>query len=166
MKHRTPHAGSTAGDGAPQDSSHSRDASLDKHFDELEWQAQERALRGDRDTGAATDDVLTMHYRRIDAALRHPPLTPLPMDFAASVARQARNARSASDERFERILTQLLIAVMGISAGVICVLYGARWWSALAGAVPGGSGSWLPLIALCVGSHWILERWRERHTSR
>ena len=154
MNHRNHQTGPSADTGAQQG------------FDEREWQAQERAMRDGRDTAADDGDALTARYRMIDQALRDPPLTPLPLDFAASVARQARNAHKAGEERFERILSHVLIAALGVSAVVICVIHGAQWWPAIAASVPSGSGSWLPLIALCIGTHWMLERWRERRTSR
>ena len=90
----------------------------------------------------------------------------LPLDFAADVARHVQAAQDADVERFERILMQALIAVLGVSAGVICVIHGAQWLPAIEHAMPAGGGTWLSLVAACAGMHWTMERWRERHAVR
>jgi hypothetical protein len=136
--------------------------------DEREWQAQERAMRsGPSATPLDADDAqAAASWRAIDRALRAPPLPPLPPDFAADVARRARAAHDAGAERVERFLTHALIAMLGLSAGVICMLYGARWLPALETAMPDGGGTWLALVAACAGMHWTMERWRARHAVR
>ena len=118
-------------------------------LDEQEWQAQERALRDERDAA----------FSALRQALRQPPIPAIPMDFAARVARRADAAREAADSRFERVLLQVLIAVLGVSAGVISVLYGAQWLQAVSEFGAGGAGAWMALAVGCGGVHWMLERW-------
>ena len=132
-------------------------------FDEHEWQAQERAMHDVRN-GVATagNDALAARYRVVSQALRQPPMPAIPTDFAARVARQAATASAAADERFERVLVQVLVALLGLSAGVLSVLYGSQWLHAIGRAVPSGSGSWMGLLVACGGLHGVLERWR-RH---
>ena len=135
-------------------------------FDEREWQVQERALQAERN-GAATggDDALAAPYRAVSRALRQPPVGRLPLDFAASVARQAVAARAAGEERFERMLTQALIALLGLCAGVVSVLYGPQWLHAIGSAVPSGAGPWVGVLAACAGMHWLLGRWHEHQAA-
>lgn len=134
-------------------------------FDEHEWQAQERAMQDVRNSVSTTgNDVLSARYRAVSLALRQPPMAAIPMDFAARVARQAGTMSAAADERFERVLVQVLLALLGLSAGVISVLYGSKWLHAISQAVPSGSGSWIGLLVACGGLHWMLERWR-RHNA-
>lgn len=131
--------------------------------DEHEWQAQERAMHDARNSLATTgNDALAARYRAVSQALRQPPMAAIPMDFAARVARRAATMSEAADERFERVLVQVLVALLGLSVGVISVLYGSQWPHAIGQAVPGGAGSWMGLLVACGGLHWILERWR-RH---
>ncbi len=135
----------------------------DPAFDEHEWQAQERAMQDARNSSAtAGNDALAARYRAVSQALRQPPMVPIPMDFAARVARQAATMSAAADERFERVLVQLLIALLGLSVAVISVLYGSQWPHAFGQGVPSGSGPWIGLLLACGGLHWLLERWR-RH---
>ena len=135
-------------------------------FDEREWQAQERALLAERNgTAIGDDDALAAPYRAVSRALRQPPMEAIPLDFAASVARQAVAARAAGDERFERVLTQALIALLGLSAGVVSVLYGPQWLHAIGSAVPSGAGPWVGVLAACAGMHWLLGRWHEHQAA-
>lgn len=151
-KHRTDHPGRAVDEFA---------------FDEHEWQAQERALLAERNgsTTIGGDDALTAPYRAVSRALRQPPMGALPLDFAANVARQAVAARTAGEERFERVLTQALIALLGLSAGVVSVLYGPQWLRAIGSAVPSGTGPWVGVVAACAGMHWLLGRWQEHHAA-
>lgn len=136
-------------------------------FDEREWQAQERAMRAVRSAASLDDDdTQAAPYLGISRALREPPMTSLPMGFAADVARHVQVAQVASAERFERILMHVLIAVLGVSAGVICVIHGAQWLPAIEHAMPDNGGTWLAVVAACAGMHWTMERWRARHAVR
>jgi hypothetical protein len=138
--------------------------------DEREWQAQERAMRAERSPTQRdadnADNAQAASYRAIDRALRVPPLSPLPPDFAADVARCAQAAHDAGADRVERILTHALIALLGLSVGVISVIYGAQWLPALETAMPDSGGAWLSLVAACAGMHWTMERWRAGHAVR
>lgn len=155
MTHRNPHDDVSGRPREPQD------------VDEREWQAQERAMRAARNAAPLDDeDMQAASYLGVSRALRAPPMAPLPMAFAADVARRAQAVQDANAERFERILTHALIAVLGLSACVICVIHGAQWLPALESAMPDGGGTWLALVAACVGMHWTMERWRARHAVR
>ena len=134
-------------------------------FDEHEWQAQERAMQDVRNSVVTTGhDALSARYRAVSQALRRPPMAAIPMDFAVRVARQAATMSAAADERFERVLVQVLVALLGLSVGVISVLYGSQWPHAIGQAIPNGSGSWTGLLVACGGLHWMLEHWR-RHSA-
>lgn len=130
--------------------------------DEREWQAQERALQAERDGGASagSDDALVARYRAVSRALREAPMPAPPPDFAASVARHVEAVRVGNEERLERVLSQVLVAALGLSAGVVSVLYGREWLRAIGSALPGGSPSWVVLAVACIGAHWAIERWR------
>lgn len=133
---------------------------LDLAFDEREWQAQERArLAARAGTAPAADDALAARYRQLSDTLRESASAP-PADFAASVARHVLAERAAGEERVERWLAQALVAVLGLSGGVVSVLYGRDWLAAIGNALPSGSLSWLVLAAACAGMHWCIERWR------
>lgn len=134
-------------------------------FDEHEWQAQERAMQDVRNSVPTTgNDALSARYRAVILALRQPPMAAIPMDFAARTARQVGAMSAAANERFERVLMQVLVALLGLSVGVISVLYGSQWPHAISQAVPSGSGSWIGLLVACGGLHCMLERWR-RHNA-
>ena len=156
MTHRNPHDDASGRRRAPQT------------VDEREWQAQERAMRAGRRAPSLDDDddVQAASYRAIGRALRAPPMAPLPAHFAADVARCAQAAHDAGAERVERILTHALIAMLGLSAGVICMIYGAQWLPAFETAMPDGGGAWLALVAACAGMHWTMERWQARRAVR
>ena len=135
-------------------------------FDEHEWQAQERAMQDER-SGAVTagNDALAARYRALSRALRQPSMPAIPMDFAARVAQQAAVARETADGRFERVLMQVLIALLGASVGVIGGLYGSSWLHAIGKVLPSGSGPWIGLLEACGGLHWTLERWQRHRAS-
>lgn len=155
MTHRNPHEDATGRPREPQG------------VDEREWQAQERAMRAERSAASLDDDdMLAASYLGVSRALREPPMVPLPMAFAADVARHVQATQEANAERFERILTHALVAALGVSAGVICVIHGAQWLPALEKAMPNGGGTWLSLVAACAGMHWTMERWQARHAVR
>ena len=134
---------------------------LQPDFDDHEWQAQERAMHEARDgVATARDDALAARYRAISEALRQPPMPGIPPRFAMRVARRAAAAGEAADERFERVLTQVLLAALGVAVVVISVLDGSRWLHALGLAMPSGAGSWLAVLVACVGLHGMLARWQ------
>lgn len=137
-------------------------------FDECEWQAQERARQIERGGAgiAGSEEALVSRYRTVSRALREPPMTPLPPDFAASIARRVETARTANEERLERLLSEALVAALGLSGGVVSVLHGREWLHAIGNAMPGGDSSWLVLAVACVGLHWIIERWHGQRATR
>ena len=138
-------------------------------IDEREWQAQERALQAERNgAGSGADDPLVARYRVLARALRQPLADAPPADFAAAVARRiaplaAAEATVVADGVLERVLTQALIAALGLSGGVVAVLYGRDWLASIAAALPDGDGGqWTLAIALCLGASWALEQWRRQ----
>ncbi len=131
--------------------------------DEREWQAQESAREEQRHGVANVDnDALAARYRAISEVLRKPPIAAIPPDFAARVARHAETAREAADEGLERVLTQTLLALLGLSAAAISTLYGAQWLHALGQAMPSASGAWAGLLTACGVLHWMLDRLQRR----
>ena len=134
--------------------------------DEHEWQVQERAMQDERSGAAATGhDALAARYRALSRTLRQPPMPAIPMDFAARVAQRAAVAGEAADGRFERVLMQVLVALLGVSVGVIGVLYGSSWLHAIGKVVPSGSGPWMGLLVVCGGLYWTLEHWQRHRAS-
>lgn len=136
-------------------------------IDEREWQAQERALQAERSgVDAGSDEPLVARYRALARALQRPLPDALPADFAADIARKVARplaADDATDSALERVLTQGLIAALGLSGGVVAVLYGRDWLASIADALPSGAGGqWALAIALCMGASWALEQWRRQ----
>ncbi|HZH42631.1 MAG TPA: hypothetical protein VEY50_00885 [Lysobacter sp.] len=133
---------------------------------EREWQAQEHALRCER-AGAplGAENARVGAYRLIARALRHPPLEPLPADFAAQVAARAQAAAEA-DDRLERLLQQLLSGGLLLAAAVVVATYGAQWLPAFTALLPapgGDAGAWLALGAAGVALSWLGNRALERY---
>jgi hypothetical protein len=139
-------------------------------IEEREWQAQERALQAERNgAGPGVDDPLVARYRVLARALRQPLVDAPPADFAAAVARQVAPlaAAEAADSVLERVLMQGLIAALGLSGGVVAMLYGRDWLASIAAALPNGAGGqWTWAIALCMGASWVLEQWRRQRAHR
>lgn len=133
-------------------------------FDEREWQAQERAAFAERIGATATesDDPLVARYRSVSRALRQPLADDPPADFAVNLARQVAVTQEAAEGKLERLLLQVLTALLGLSGGVTCVLYGREWVQAITRATPGGAVQWTVLITACAGMYWALEQWRAR----
>lgn len=126
---------------------------------EVEWQAQEQALRDER-AGAPvrTGDARRAEYRLVSRVLRHPPLDPVPFDFARTVAARVRRVTDG-DDRLERVLLRALVALMGVSGLVVGLLYGAAWGPALAAALPVPAGEltrWGLVLLACTGTTWML----------
>jgi len=114
--------------------------------DEREWQAQERALRRERDGHApAGDEAVDPAYRRIAHALRQPPADALPRDFATQVAQRAlASTRPVRKEtHFERNLLWMLGAVLVLSGVVTMVIYGGS-------LVDSRAGMWCLAVMVCV----------------
>lgn len=124
-----------------------------------EWQAQEQALRDERaGVPLQAGDTRRAEYRLISRALRHPPLDPVPYDFARTVAARVASVAD-SDDRLERRLLRVLVGALGVAGAVIAVMYGASWWPAVAAALPLPAGElvrWGLVLAACAGTTWML----------
>ncbi|MEG2940790.1 MAG: hypothetical protein RR969_04320 [Thermomonas sp.] len=120
--------------------------------DEVRWQAQEKARRGDPDADAV--DV------RIARALRRAPSVELPFDFAAQVAAIARAEAASSavveQGQFEQRLLRGLVVVFALSAAVVVAWFGRGWVAELAAVLPGGGDAvaWSGVAALCLLGNW------------
>jgi hypothetical protein len=128
---------------------------------EREWQAQERAMRHERQgIDARLDDDATRRYRAIARALAQPPEYGLPADFARRVARAASS--SDVDARLEQALIYLLGTVMGIVSIAAIAVYGVPAWPSLASAVPVDllTNRWLLALAGCALVSVAIQRWR------
>lgn len=138
----------------------------DEVYDEHEWQAQERARREARNGPGmpAPEDSAVAQYRYIADALRQPPRTALPADFAASVARiAARQApMPAGDMMFEQMLVRILVAVFALSALLALGIYGDRLLAVLQSATDVEGLRWTLGLATCIGLSWSLD-WMRRH---
>lgn len=117
--------------------------------DERDWLAQERAL-----AGAAGDRRDALLAR----ALRTPPASRPPADFAASVARMAATAAAAGvapEPRFERVLVNALLGLLALAGTVVALLWGGQWL-ALAGARFGAHATlWALLAGACLLLSWL-----------
>ena len=127
--------------------------------EEREWQAQERALRDERNGAARGDDPLQARYRLIARALRQPLPHAPPDDFAAQVAARARMqaAHAPPDLRIEQHLVRALIAVLALSAAVAVAWYGPQWLQAIAVLLPGAALNWTLALMACVGVSWSFD---------
>lgn len=121
-------------------------------FDDVRWQAQEKARRRDADAHPAE--------LRIARALRHAPPVDLPVDFAAQVAALAR-ARAASpadpeQSLLEQRLLRGLVVAFALSAAVVVAWLGRGWVADLAVVLPGGGDAvaWSGVAALCLLGNW------------
>ncbi len=133
-------------------------------LDQAHWQAQERALLALRD-GTADADASDL---RVARALRRAPPVDLPMDFAAQVARLARE-HATVHSLFEQRLLRGLSVLFGLSALVTVAWYGRSWPAELAAVLPGGSeaAGWSLAAGLCVLGNWafaLLSRQRGEHS--
>lgn len=130
---------------------------------ELEWQAQERALREEREaTGAQPADARIAEYRLIARALRQPLPDLLPAGFARELA--ARVGEVPLDTRLERWLMRGLIGALVVSGLAATLINGAGWWQAVVGSVPETSATtvhWIGAVAACMGGSWLFEWMRQ-----
>ena len=119
----------------------------DNAADTHEWTAQEEAL--------------STPVRRADAllarALRTQPLSQPPADFAAAVARMARQASplaAREEPKLDRVLLNLLVAVFAVSAVVVVALYGSTWLAMSGEAIGRNATQWLLAGSACLGLSW------------
>jgi hypothetical protein len=127
---------------------------FDTELEQSEWEAQERALREERASARAGGAAGVAQYRLIARALRHPPLSAVPSDFAARVAAEAR----AASELVEVWLERALLALLLVAGGVALAVYNGEWLQTLSFSVPERAAlsiqtlaSWSVAIAACVG---------------
>lgn len=132
------------------------------HFDEREWQLQERALREQRSGISGDDDPLLAQYRQVARALRQPSIGAPPADFARVVAAAAASASRPPDMRLELLLLRALSGLLGMSAIAAAVLYGGQWLPAFAALLPatiGGTAfNWALALGACIGLSWSFGR--------
>jgi hypothetical protein len=130
----------------------------DSGFDEPEWQAQERALREERNGVAAGDDPLVARYRQVARALRQPADSAPPPDFARTVAARVAAAHAPPDMRLELALLRALSGLLGMSAIVAAALYGGQWLHAFAALLPpivtGTALNWALALGACLALSW------------
>lgn len=143
--------------------------SPESQIDEREWQLQERALHEERTGAGPGEDPALADYRRVARALRNPVPPGLPADFAVRVAARAEGRRRTQG-RLEEVLTQLLLAALGIAGGVVAVESGGAWLQDAAALLPrqtlGLGLPWGLAILACLGLSWSMEHLRRRTPHR
>lgn len=139
--------------------------SLPPNVDERAWQSQEQALRAAHG-GMGEPDAAALADRRLLRALREPPLSPLPADFAAEVARLAAPSAAArpADTRLERLLSAGLGIALGTAALVLGLEQGAQWLHAVAEQAPPGALRLGIALVACVGCSWLIGLLPRSHT--
>lgn len=113
---------------------------------------------------AAQEDALSAPVRRADAvlvrALRTPPASQPPADFAASVARLAQQgapvAAREESPAFDRWLLNALLAVFALAAAVVVALYGPQWWAMSGRAIGTAATQWGLAGAACLALSWAM----------
>ena len=113
---------------------------------EQEWQAQERALAEER-LGIASGTARDSSYHVLARALLHPPINPIPADFAAKTAAKVLLNAGSADERFEVWLQYIAIALLLLAGTVAAVRFSNIWIQAFADLE---HIQWLVLAGLCV----------------
>jgi hypothetical protein len=137
---------------------------------ELEWQAQEHALRQEQ-VGASIAGATPreLRYRLLSRALRESVPDGLPADFAQEVAcivEAERRVARRTDFRLELILICVVMAIFGLAACCTIAIYGANWllpidpFRSLASAL---SKPWLSAFAVCIGISMLWGGWH-RHS--
>lgn len=128
--------------------------------DERAWQTQEQALRAAH--GSEESDAPSLADRRLLRALREPALSPLPVDFAAEVARLATAPTAAArtaDTRLERLLGVGLGIALGAAALTQGLEQGAEWLRIVGeqtSPLPPGTLRLGVALAACVGCSWLI----------
>jgi len=141
---------------------------VDKHIDEREWLAQERAANEARaaadrgDAVAAADPIAVARYRHLARALRVPPGPGLPATFAADVARLAAARPAPQRAGFEPVLLRALLLAMALSSAVVVAVYGVQWWRASAQLLGIDALGWTLAAAACAAMSWSFEWLRRR----
>lgn len=133
---------------------------MDEERERREWEAQESALRAERLQMRAGHDPAVGQYRLVVRALRKPPLTPLPKDFAARVAARVELKSRAANDRVEVWLGRALVALLVLAGAAAVAVYFGDSLRDLAEnlTLPEPAAfrvqivaSWIAAIAACVG---------------
>jgi anti-sigma factor RsiW len=132
-------------------------------IDEREWALQEQALRAERLKLDPAADAKLQRYRTVVQALREPLDATLPDDFAAQVARKARQP-AASTMRLELWTSGILLGVLGAMLMALVMVYGASWLQLMRTALAqnGLSSPWLAALIAGVALPVLLGRWTPR----
>lgn len=142
----------------------------DEHDVEREWQAQERALRREREGVTEADaDPRAAPYRALVQPLRQAPADELPADFAVRVAALAQRRKRSHGEspRGERWLQYALCAVLALA------LLGLPLWQPASMRAMQDSplrvlwqSPWPWLLAACLAgsllTQWLGGAWMQR----
>ncbi|MBE1160104.1 hypothetical protein [Dyella acidiphila] len=118
--------------------------------DEREWSLQEQALRAERLGLDPSADVELQRYRGVMRALREPLDMELPANFAAQIAKRARQ-RTSLNTRLELWLSNALLGSMGVLLLGVVITYGGTWLKLTQAAMTayGLMSPWL--LALVIG---------------
>lgn len=123
-------------------------------FDPSEWEQQERGLRAAHQADDAGLEALARDYRVVAHAVRSRPRSGPPMDFAASVARQA----AVREAGIERLLSRWLVVTLVIVLGIVGVRYGAEVRASFQQALGDVASGWILIGLACAGLSWACAR--------
>lgn len=127
---------------------------MNENTEDLEWSAQERAMRDESDSpDLAGGDSRTRSYRLIARALCERVPDALPPHFARRVAARAA---VANDTPLESALIIVLVAALAICAMAFAVRFGNQW------TPDAQTSGWMLAFAGCLGASWLLEKWQGR----
>jgi len=133
---------------------------MDEERERREWEAQEKAVRAERLGARNGHDPAVAQYRLIVRALRQPPLSPLPKDFAASVAARAEQKARAANDHVEIWLGRALVVLLVLAGAAAAAVFFGESLRDLAEnlTLPEPAtfrvqmvASWAAAIAACVG---------------
>jgi hypothetical protein len=122
----------------------------DDHAIEREWALQEQALRAEQLRLDPRGDAKLQRYRAVMHALRQPLDENLPPDFAAHMAAQVRQNRTA-DMRLELWLSGALLGLLGSAMLGLLIVFGHAWFELGRSAMTahGLTSPWLFALVLC-----------------
>jgi hypothetical protein len=96
-----------------------------------EWIAQERGCREDGDRSPSFDDARVQKYLLIARLLRHPPIDPIPRNFAAQTAARAELDAEANDDSLETWLERGLLMALAVVGCITMLTIGGNWTGSL-----------------------------------
>jgi hypothetical protein len=144
---------------------------IDTESERREWDAQEKAVRAERDGAQVGDDAAVAQYRLIARTLRNPPLDPQPRDFAARTAAYVEARSRVANERVEVWLERALVTLLVLAGAAIVLVYNGERLRDLASAFALSEPAafrvqtlvgWGVAIAACVGVSSALKFDRKR----